>query len=54
MPVSIQAMLPPPAPTELISICGVRTGNPAMNCSEVIGTLRASIRHTSVLVPPMS
>ena len=53
-PESIHAMLPPPAPTALISVWGVRFAYGPTNCSLVSGTTSSSMRQTSVLVPPMS
>jgi hypothetical protein len=47
-------MLPPPAPTLLMSICGVLTGKPASKVSVVPADAKPLIRQTSVLVPPMS
>src|SRR5216683_493391 len=52
-PVSNQAMLPPPAPTVLISIMGSLTGWPPILPS-VVWAIIPSTRATSVDVPPIS
>ena len=53
-PASMRAMLPPPAPMVWMSSEGSRTGKPATACSAVTAGAPSRIRHTSVLVPPMS
>src|SRR5262252_5789223 len=53
-PASIQAMVPPPALTSLMSITGIRSGRPSTWYSSVARTRpRSTIAHLAV-VPPMS
>ncbi len=47
-------MLPPPAPTVVMSIIGTLSGNPAILYSRVTPGRPSVTRHTSVLVPPIS
>jgi hypothetical protein len=48
------AMLPPPAPTVLMSICRILTGKAPTRPSVVMVNSPPRTRHTSVEVPPMS
>ena len=47
-------MLPPPAPTELMSICCTLTGSAPTLPPVVMPWAPLRIRQTSVYVPPMS
>ena len=51
---SSQAIEPPPAPTECMSIWGTFTGNAPIMLSDVITGASPWTRQTSVEVPPMS
>ena len=53
-PSSLHTMLPQPAPTDTMSNRGVRTGRPSIVDWPVSSGSPAWMRHTSVLVPPMS